>query len=65
VTAAPDRDHELLLACEAKRRGDVVDADRAGDDRGSAVEDPVPDGASLVVPGVGREDDLAGERLAK
>jgi hypothetical protein len=65
VTAAPDCDHELLLAREAKRRSDVVDAGRAGDDRGPSVEDPVPDGASLVVPGVGREDDLAGEGLAE
>jgi hypothetical protein len=65
VAAAPDRDHELLLAGEAKRRGDVVDAGRARDDRRPAVEHPVPDGASLVITGIGRENDLAAERLAK
>jgi hypothetical protein len=65
VAAAPDRDQELLFACEAKRRGNVVDAYRADDNRGPAVEHPVPDGASLVVPGVCRKDDLAGECVAK
>ena len=56
---------ELLLAGEAERLDDVVDVDGPHDERGAAVGHPVPDRASRVVPGVVREDDLAGEPLAE
>ena len=65
VAAAADRDHELLLARESKCRDDVVDVRRPNDERGPPVGHPVPDRARPVVPGVVREDDLAGERLAE
>ena len=65
VAAAAHRDQELLLAGEAERLDDVVDATGPHDERGAPVGHPVPDRASRVVPGVVREDDLAGEPLAE
>ena len=65
MAPAPDGDGEVLLAREAKSRDHVVDPGRPDDERGAAVDHPVPDGPRLVVPRVVREDDLAVERLAE
>jgi hypothetical protein len=65
VPAAADRDQQLLLASEPKRGDHVVDVRRPNDESGAAIRHPVPDSARLVVAGIVREDDLAGELLAE
>ena len=52
VAAAPDRERQVVLTCEANRRSDVVDAGRPDDQRGTSIVDRVVDGTGLVVLGV-------------
>ena len=61
VPAATDRDLEVALAPEPDGRDDIVDAGRPDDDGRPAIEDRVPDPASIVVCGIARGDDVAGE----
>ena len=64
VAAGPDRDLEVVLAREADRGGDLLGARRAGDDRGPAIVDRVPQAAPVVVAGVLGRDHL-GARAAQ
>jgi hypothetical protein len=59
VPAAADRDHEVVIAREAHRRYDVVDAGASRDQRGVAVRDRVPYHPGAVVVGVTWDDELA------
>jgi hypothetical protein len=62
VCPAPNRDFQILLAGEADRGADVSSIRAANDDRRPPVDGAVPDDASLVVPGVVRDEQLSGDR---
>ena len=56
VSAAPNRDRQLLLAREAHGPADVLHAGRACDDGGPSVDHPVPDDPSGVVARAARQE---------
>jgi hypothetical protein len=61
VPAGSHADLEVGLPAVADRRDDVIDRRASRDERGSPVDDRVPDLAMGVVGGVIRLDDLPGE----
>jgi hypothetical protein len=61
VPAAADGDQQVLFAGEPERRDHLVDVGRAHDERRTSVRHSVPHSSRLVVAGIFREDDLAGE----
>jgi hypothetical protein len=61
VPAAVHRERQGLLARKVDREHDVIGRGATGDQRGLAVDHAVEDGAGLVVSGIARMEQLAGE----
>jgi hypothetical protein len=60
VATGLDRDHEVVITCEADGRGDPGGGRRSNDDRRPSIVDRVPEAASIVVRRVVGGDHLAG-----
>ena len=65
VAAAADRDREVLVAGEPQRGDDLGGVRRPDDQRGPAVDHPVPHGARRIVGLVAGQDHVAREPLAE
>ena len=63
VAAAADAHHGTVVAGDSYRLDDVGHVGAAGDHRGVAIDQPVPDPAGLVVGGMVAVDDLAAQRV--
>jgi hypothetical protein len=65
LAAATDRDLESRVPAEVDRVDDVGGVVTSRDHRGMLVDQAVVDAPGLVVAGLARREDLAGERLPK
>jgi hypothetical protein len=65
VAAAANGDHEVRVPAEPHRCSYVLGVDGSHDQRRPAIDEGAPEPARVVVPGVGRGDDLAPERGAE